>query len=506
MMQKTWQGILILLLLAPLAGLLSGAGASGTGPESGVLALWGSSAAIALGATLVALVAGGLPALILDRRRVRRGGRLSAVLLVLPLALPPWINALVWRDGLLPGADPAAFPGGGPWLMVLCSGFSLFPWVFLLLRHGLATAGRRCEEAARVAGHRPVPAFCCTTLISLLPSLGTACLIVFLETMADYASARILGVETVMTRAFALWFTFDRPAAGIALLSSVVWLFVLPPLAGALLWGRRRRHPAGNTRFYADTAAPPPGVTGRLLCLLPVVAGFLLPAAVLLHRFTGTLTRGHLSSLWPAISGTLLVALPPLVLCGAAAFLLTDLPDSRRRRSLQTAIFMAAAVAWGLPAMATGTGLLLPGGQDSPFRLSGGLLLLTTAMSLRLFAPAWFSTAPAAAALQAGQGDMLRLYGRGPLTLIRLRLGFLRPALLCGLLLVFIGAVQELTLPLLLQGYDYDSLALRLFYAAAAGGLQQAAAPALLILALVLWPVMALAWPAPEPGEGGARG
>ena len=114
--------VLLPLVLAPLD---SGRALMELAGSSRLWGLWGRSVGIALGAAGLALLLGAPLGLLLPRRHGRESF-LFAVLLTLPLLLPPHVHAVAWIDllgqqGLLNqvlaavGLVPHAFPlYGGP--------------------------------------------------------------------------------------------------------------------------------------------------------------------------------------------------------------------------------------------------------------------------------------------------------------------------------------------------------------------------------------------------------
>jgi len=97
------------------------------------------------------------------------------------------------------------------------------------------------------------------------------------------------------------------------------------------------------------------------------------------------------------------------------------------------------------------------------------------------------------AALRPALGEAARSLGAGPWRRAwSLHLPLLRPALAGGLLLAFVECAKELPVTLMLRPFGLDTLAVRVYNATSEGLWQQAAAPALLLCALGLWPALAL--------------
>ena len=74
-------------------------------------------------------------------------------------------------------------------------------------------------------------------------------------------------------------------------------------------------------------------------------------------------------------------------------------------------------------------------------------------------------------------------------TLWRVHLPLLRPSLLTAAILVFVDVMKELPATLILRPFDFETLATSVYMYASVGQLEDAALPALLIIAVGLIPV-----------------
>ena len=72
----------------------------------------------------------------------------------------------------------------------------------------------------------------------------------------------------------------------------------------------------------------------------------------------------------------------------------------------------------------------------------------------------------------------------------KIHLPLLRPAVLSGLLLVFIDVMKELPATLIMRPFNYDTLAVQAYRLASDERLEGAAVPSLVIVAMGLLPVI----------------
>ena len=163
-----------------------------------------------------------------------------------------------------------------------CWPLVLYPYVYLLARTAFATQAAAMFEAARVLGASPRRAFYGIALPAARPAIAGGLALVLMETVADYGVVDYFGVATFTTGIFRTWFALgDRDAA--MQLAGLLFLLVAV-LVVAEHYGRRGRFDNPVSRN-----APPPrevlkgsrALLAMVVCLAPVVLGFVVPFAVL---------------------------------------------------------------------------------------------------------------------------------------------------------------------------------------------------------------------------------
>ena len=132
------------------------------------------------------------------------------------------------------------------------------------------------------------------------PAIAAGVLLAIMETIADYGTVAHFNVRTFSTGIYQAWFAMQDRAAAAQL--------ALCLLGFALLLAAFERVERGQARSYMRGGAPdrdrPPPLAGwracaaSLLCLLPVLVGFLLPVVVLARW-----RRGRARASRPALPG-----------------------------------------------------------------------------------------------------------------------------------------------------------------------------------------------------------
>ncbi|MCH7224719.1 ABC transporter permease [Haloferula sp. A504] len=435
------------------------------------------------------------------------GRRLFSILLVLPLAVPPYVAAYVSteaREALIPwlveirnrhGVDTFLIVEQVhrfAWLAVMLAAV-LYPYVFLAARSAFASHGSRLAETARTLGAGPLRSFFRVSLPLARPALAAGLFLVAMETLNDYGAVAHFGVQTLTPTLFRTWFQLGDLESARRLAAWMLLAVLLARFAEIRLRGR-----AGfDSRQRASDPREKPGPVVAALCLLscslPVAIGFLYPLLTLGQwlRVTGgpeevgpfLRASWHSLSLGLGVTGICLLA--ALVLTAVQRFHRDRLHDlTARTASIAGYAAPGAVVAIALFGTAASARDVLPDFL-APVLVSGSLLWLVYGLTARYFAVAGQLTREGLDAIPAGYDHGARLLGSTPLqAFLRVHLPLLRPSLAAGAILVFIDVLKELPLSLILRPFDYDTLGTWTYGLATQGQVFACAAPALSIIAI----------------------
>ncbi|RKY22542.1 MAG: hypothetical protein DRQ55_00460 [Planctomycetota bacterium] len=238
-----------------------------------VLGLLGSTVALGLLVALCSCLVGVPVGRLLARTRGPLAGAL-ALLLPLPLVLPPWMTGVAWTQLL---------PLSGIWGATFLLTASLWPLVALFSLRGFNAAGR-AGDVARLARPHGRAAFFAVELPLALPSVLSGALLVFVFAVTDFAVVDFLSFAdpepfvVLASEIFQRWARLES-SAGAAAVSLAAVLPCLLALGG-VLWIERRHEGRFAGVSLPGRAAPKPSASGRagLVLVLLVV---LLPPGVL---------------------------------------------------------------------------------------------------------------------------------------------------------------------------------------------------------------------------------
>lgn len=521
-------GVLALLVLLPIASVLSSLFDTGRGslthlvatilPEL-VLNTLGLVVMVGIGTAVV----GTGTAWLVSACRFP-GSRFMQWLLLLPLAMPAYIIGYAYTDFLV-FAGPLQtglrdlfgwtkhdywFPDiHSLWGVSLMLVLVLYPYVFFLARTAFLEQSRGLLDVARTLGRSPWNVFGTVALPMARPAIAAGVALALMEAIADFGTVQYFGIQTFTTAIYRTWFGMgDR--VGAAQLASALLAFVF--LLVAMEHWSRSRQAFYDTSSRALKPQPVPlrgwaAVAAFSACAIPVLLGFVLPVLILLdlHIEAGD---GFLGTRIMVYAGN------SFLLAGAAAVIVTACAVLtgyclRKSRGLVTSgIVRLSTMGYAIPGTVIAVGVLIPlgafdnwldGQMRNWFGISTGLILSGSIVAL-LFAYTVRFLAVANGAVESGFkripvhiDDVARTLGRtrrGVIAIVHLPL--LRRSLLMSAAIVFVDVLKELPATLIIRPFNFDTLAVRVYQLASDERLSEAATGSLVIVAIGLVPIFLL--------------
>ncbi|RDE07819.1 ABC transporter permease [Pelagibacterium lacus] len=481
----------------------------------------GNTVITSLAATALSVAIGTLAAIAL--RLTDMPGRTALMFLMLmPMLIPSQISALAWIElsgpsspllnlaGLAPPpgtTNPLYSMGGIIWVM----GLEHAPLVLLAVAAGMAAVPRDLIEAGRIVGARPWRLLVSIVLPALGPSILAGAALSFVSAIGNFGVPALLGIPgrvTVLTTLI-----YQRlNGFGPSVLGQVATVALVLVGLAAIGLGVR----AFASRFAAApldrTGAPlEPFRLGRfrapaalafwmlaiLIAILPLVAliaSALVPAlGVRLSLETLSLANFEAVLRNPAIarafSNSFFLALATAIICAAVSVPLAYLSVVRKN-----------PLAWLLDALA-----------DAPYAVPGTVVALATiivflpplpVLGISIYGTFWIvlvaylsrflllALRPVGASLASmdrALDEVGRIVGAHSLSrLVFIVLPIALPSALAGALLIFMTAINELTLSALLWSTGTETLGVMVFFLQYEGNSPSAAALASVIVVFTL--------------------
>ncbi len=443
--------------------------------------------------------------------------------LLLPLAFPPYIIAYTYT-GMLDFAGPVqthlrnifAWKYGDYWFPQIRSlggaitmlSLVLYPYVYLLARTAFSEQSASFREASHILGVGLYKTFFSIAIPLGRPAIIAGLTLVAMETLADYGTVHYFGISTFTTGIFRTWFGLgDRIAA--TQLASILLLCVF---AVILIERYSRKSAKYQNQVQTKKAWRYPlsggkSILAMLFCSVPIILGFLTPAAQLSAWCMQTAPEIIDASFITLVFNTIRLAIMVAFIVVLAATLLAY----GKRVSTQFIIpyiVNISAMGYAVPGIIIAVGVLLPfawldnsidAWLQNSFGISSGLLLTGTLATLifahvvRFLAIGLNSVEASLSKIHRSVDDAAQLLGHKTFDRFRnIHLPLIRSGILTAALLVFVEVIKELPATLVLRPFNFNTLAVRTYELASDERLADSACTALLIVVVGILPILIL--------------
>ncbi len=482
-----------------------------------------NSLLLMLGVGFFSLLLGLIPAWLVTMYRFP-GSRVLEWALLLPLAMPAYIIAYTYT-GMLDVAGPLqswlralfAWEYGDYWFPEIRSlggaiamlSLVLYPYAYLLVRAAFIAQSLCVLEVSRTLGAGPYRAFATVALPLARPAIIVGLSLVMMETLADYGTVQYFGVSAFTTGIFRTWFGLGSSTAA-AQLSALLMIFILALVLLENFSRRQARYHHTSSRY--SKLSPRHlhgwgGIAALTACAVPVLFGFIVPAAQLSLWARQTYAQVVDKDFFLLIAHSIeLAALTALIALFLAVFIAYG---KRLQPGLLTRIPMRLlSLGYAVPGTVIAVGVLVPfswldnrisGWMEAHFSIVTGLLLSGTLFALVFaylvrFLPLSLNTVDAGLdKIRPSMDEAGRSMGLPAGSMLRrVHLPMLKGSLLTAALLVFVDVLKELPATLILRPFNFNTLAIRTYELANEERLAAAASPALAIVLVGIIPVILL--------------
>ncbi|MEQ5833473.1 iron ABC transporter permease [Marinobacter sp. NFXS9] len=451
------------------------------------------------------------------------GRRFFEWALLLPFAVPAYVIAYVYTD-LLDYAGPVQAAlrkmfdwqdAGDYWFpairslpgAILMIGLVLYPYIYLLARAAFLEQSPSLFAVSRSLGQSALGTFFRVVLPIARPAIAVGLSLVLMETLNDFGTVDFFAVNTLTAGLFDTWMNLGN-LGGAAQIASIMLAFVLI-LVTLERYSRRRQqqYAARDMRdpLHRFTLSRSRQAACMIACGLPLLLGFMVPAAVLgyyaVEYFAESWTDDFLEN-----------ALNSLFLSGAAALttLLIGLLLAYSRRLHDTpgmrVLMRLASLGYAMLGAVLAVGVIVPLaafdnwldlrmeqwlGWNTGLLLSGTAFAIIFAYTVRFLAVSAGSLESALQKITPSMDMAARSMGvPAGKTLLRVHLPMLKGTLLTAALVVFVDCMKELPATLILRPFNFETLATYVYQYASDEMLRQSGLPALVIVAAGIIPIL----------------
>lgn len=457
-------------------------------PDTLRLLLRSLALAVAVGATATLIA---VPLAWLTSRSDLPWRRGWTVLSVLPLVIPSYIGAYLFVSALGPrgelqsllGVDslPSIYGFAGAWIVL---SLFTFPLVLLPVRAAMKRLDPNLEDAASGMGRSQAEIARTVILPQLIPAIGAGALLVSLYALADFGAVSILRFDS-FTRVIYQSYraSFDRTgAAALAGVLVVVMLLLL------LVESRVRRSRSYYRVGPGSIRPTHPVALGRwrwpavAFCAVVALFSFVLPVGMLVYWSAQSVAG---STDWQqvitAAANSILLATLTAAVAALAALPVAWL-GARTPGRLSRVVDTLTTTGYALPGIVVALAIVFIGIRLVPF-LYQTLPMTVIAMVIVCLPLAITATRAAVLQLPPRLEEAARGSGRSPLgVLATIGIPLTRAGILAGAALVFVAAIKELPVVVLLSPIEFSTLPLVIWQESTRAFFESGAIPALVLL------------------------
>ncbi|UNU73095.1 iron ABC transporter permease [Moraxella nasovis] len=433
--------------------------------------------------------------------------------MMLPLAMPAYVLAFTqlgifdytgvinsyFRDTY--GIETFLPDVNNKWGLAIVLSLTLYPYVYLLAKSAFMSMGRRSLEAGASLGLSPWRAFFKVALPMSRPWLMGGVVLALMEVLADFGAVSIFGVETFTTAIYEAWFGFFSLETAKQLASLMIsFVFILLAL---------EQYSRGNRKFHRmdksnhHTLINLKGISKWLAfayCGSILVIAIIIPIVQLI---------AWAIQMYPsqdgefAIAGwhSLIMSLVGAIVVAAVAFLVA-LARRIRPTMLSNALVRIATLGYAIPGTVLAVGVFAPiawidnqliefGMFTDSDILKGTLWVMLIAYIIRFLALGLSSVSSGFERIGHNLTEAAQSVGVSQFQTARqIYLPLLKGPMGVAMMMIFVDIMKEMPLTLMTRPYDWQTLSTIIFTYTTEGRFDQAALPALLIIAAGLIPII----------------
>lgn len=444
--------------------------------------------------------------------------------LILPLAIPSYLlayavtdffqysgpfqamlrRAFQWERGEYWFPAIRSLPGA---ICILSAG--LYPYVYLACRTALFQLDSSLIESSRTLGAGMVKTLFKVVFPLISPAVFAAAMLVLMETLAEFGAVDYCAVDTFATGVYRTWLSHGSLVGAGQLSACLILVVVLVLLVQRMIVGDRRI--STSNVASVEVMRRKLGMVGKLSVTLivwfPVVMGFIMPVSIFVDMSLENGDQRALELLGELGLNSIQVSVIVATICMALSFVLF----SSLRRFPQTfnrIVVGGSGLGYSIPGTVIAIGCLSPiffleetvaiwllklNGHDIGLWLTGSIAGIVFGCACRFVAVSNGMIRSGYERIPLALDDASLVLGRGPVkTLCNVHLPLLSSSILIALLMVFVDAMKELPITLVLRPFNFDTLAVRVYQLASDERLDEAAASALAIIFVGLIPVIIL--------------
>ncbi len=439
-------------------------------------------------------------------------------LLILPMAIPTYINAFIYSglnetSGIFFNFFEYYF-GLGPFIynlyniqniygVIFIMTISLYPYIYLLCLPAFANQSYSVFEVGKSLGLNKIQRLTRIGIPIVRPAVIAGVSFVIMETLAEYATMEYFGVPTFATGIFRAWFVLGDDISSLRLSSILLTLVFFLIYFEEISRGKKAFDNPTNKIYERKKETLKNISIPMVSCFLVLFFGFILPLMQIFYWISYSyqdIDIIFLAKLFTSSSGIALLSAIVIIL-----FTLNITFIARMTKNIFTKVSIKIfSLGYAIPGVVLAVGVITPitymekslsifFNDQIETILTGTFTLLVIAYLVR-FSTISIKTIDSGFKKISKNYDLLSSsFGYSKIkTLYKIHIPILLPTIYSAMILLFVDIVKELPMTLILRPFNFLTLPVYLYELAEAENLSAIGMPGLILIIICLIPVIIL--------------
>ncbi len=426
-------------------------------------------------------------------------------LLLMPLAMPAYIIAITYV-GIIDNFNflPDIRNLFGAIIMI---SLVLYPYVYILARGAFLEQSKELYESSQILGASQLKIFLNISIPMARPAIILGVTLAAMEALADFGTVQFLGVPTFTTGIFRTWFGMNDTITATqmaTLLLTIVFIFVFIEQQS-----RRKVRYAENIKTQSKldyrVTSTKKNIIIIIICILPLVFGFLIPFAQLIYWSIFISGENWNSEFFDIVKDTLLLSFIAAMVISMLSILINYVKRFNPN-SIINKIMQIITLGYAIPGPVVAIAVLIPFATfdnflnqilistfnyDVGLLFSGTFFILIFSYCIRFLTVSSRTINSGLDSLSIATDDAARSLGANTKTILsKIHFPLLKTSILTSFLIVFIDVMKELPLTSTLRPFNFNTLAVKAFELASDEKIADASNAAIMIVVAGILPVI----------------
>lgn len=410
--------------------------------------------------------------------------------LFLPFAIPAYVLGFIYlgvfdysgygqnfmREYLaLNGFDLRATP----FAIIATFALAFYPYVYMIAKASFEKQNMSILQSAKLLGASPFKIFFSVATPLIRPALAAGVLIVLMETLADFGLVSMFNYSTFTVAIYSAWSDF-RSIEIASMLSSMLMIFAV-----IFIFLEKKARGLAKYHSYSNSDKTLYKTNNKLVIFYPFIVlllAFILPILQLLIWASSVENIANYTNI--LINSIILITIAVIFIVSISLFI-----NLASNNKFVQNISKIATLGYAMPGSIIAVSLLylskFVGDETLSFLLSSSIILLIFAYIIRFIAIGYNTILSSKQQIKPVYIESAKMLGSSKFrTIFKIYLPMLKSGIIAASILIAIDVLKELPATYLLRPFDFDTLAIKVYEYSSEGLYENAAIPALFMVAL----------------------